>query len=71
MIVRVILCFQLIVSIIVCQISYYHLFTIDFLMIIDAGWVDKITGETIPAANNQFLYTRHEPVGICGQIIPW
>ena len=38
---------------------------------IDAGWVDKITGETIPAGHNEFVYTRHEPVGICGQIIPW
>ncbi|CAF1080073.1 unnamed protein product [Adineta steineri] len=36
-----------------------------------AGWVDKITGETIPAGNGHFLYTEHEPVGICGQIIPW
>ena len=37
----------------------------------DAGWVDKITGETIPSASDSFVYTRHEPVGICGQIIPW
>jgi acyl-CoA reductase-like NAD-dependent aldehyde dehydrogenase len=37
----------------------------------DAGWVDKITGETIPTANDSFVYTRHEPIGICGQIIPW
>ncbi|UJR18208.1 hypothetical protein I4U23_005109 [Adineta vaga] len=36
-----------------------------------AGWVDKITGETIPSGNDHFLYTRHEPVGVCGQIIPW
>lgn len=41
------------------------------LNIVDAGWVDKITGETLPAGKNQVLYTRHEPVGICGQIIPW
>jgi aldehyde dehydrogenase (NAD+) len=39
--------------------------------LIDAGWADKITGETIPAAQDSFVYTRHEPVGICGQIIPW
>jgi acyl-CoA reductase-like NAD-dependent aldehyde dehydrogenase len=36
-----------------------------------AGWVDKITGETIPSAHDTFVYTRHEPVGVCGQIIPW
>ena len=23
------------------------------------------------AAGNFFAYTRHEPVGVCGQIIPW
>ena len=38
---------------------------------LDAGWVDKITGETIPSTIDSFVYTRHEPVGICGQIIPW
>ncbi|CAF1456896.1 unnamed protein product [Rotaria sordida] len=36
-----------------------------------AGWVDKIVGETIPGPNDQFIYTRHEPIGVCGQIIPW
>ena len=36
-----------------------------------AGWVDKIAGETIPGGHDQFIYTRHEPIGICGQIIPW
>jgi acyl-CoA reductase-like NAD-dependent aldehyde dehydrogenase len=39
--------------------------------VLDAGWVDKITGETIPGGHDSFIYTRHEPVGICGQIIPW
>jgi acyl-CoA reductase-like NAD-dependent aldehyde dehydrogenase len=38
---------------------------------IDAGWTDKITGETIPSTFDSFVYTRHEPVGVCGQIIPW
>ena len=37
----------------------------------DAGWVDKIAGETIPGANDQLIFTRHEPIGVCGQIIPW
>ncbi|CAF3867558.1 unnamed protein product, partial [Rotaria sordida] len=36
-----------------------------------AGWVDKITGETIPGGCDQMIFTRHEPIGVCGQIIPW
>lgn len=36
-----------------------------------AGWADKIHGQTIPIAGNYFCYTRHEPVGLVGQIIPW
>ncbi|XP_045418619.1 aldehyde dehydrogenase 1A1-like [Lemur catta] len=36
-----------------------------------AGWADKIQGRTIPADGNVFTYTRHEPIGVCGQIIPW
>lgn len=36
-----------------------------------AGWSDKVHGKTIPVDGDFFCYTRHEPVGICGQIIPW
>src|SRR3954471_21218486 len=36
-----------------------------------AGWADKIHGKTIPVEGNFFCYTRHEPVGVVGQIIPW
>ncbi|XP_045655204.1 aldehyde dehydrogenase 1A1 [Ursus americanus] len=36
-----------------------------------AGWADKIQGRTIPIDGNFFTYTRHEPIGVCGQIIPW
>ena len=36
-----------------------------------AGWADKIHGETIPIRGNYFTYTRREPVGVVGQIIPW
>jgi aldehyde dehydrogenase (NAD+) len=36
-----------------------------------AGWADKIQGKTIPVDGNFFAYTRHEPVGVVGQIIPW
>lgn len=36
-----------------------------------AGWCDKITGQTIPVDGDFFCFTRREPVGVCGQIIPW
>jgi acyl-CoA reductase-like NAD-dependent aldehyde dehydrogenase len=37
-----------------------------------AGWPTKIAGETLPVAQpNMHCYTRKEPVGVCGQIIPW
>src|SRR6266403_1206837 len=36
-----------------------------------AGWADKNQGKTIPVNGNYFTYTKHEPVGVVGQIIPW
>jgi aldehyde dehydrogenase (NAD+) len=36
-----------------------------------AGWADKIEGRTIPVRGEYFTYTRREPVGVVGQIIPW
>ncbi|XP_055376853.1 aldehyde dehydrogenase, mitochondrial [Condylostylus longicornis] len=36
-----------------------------------AGWADKNHGKTIPMDGDFFVYTRHEPVGVCAQIIPW
>lgn len=36
-----------------------------------AGWADKHHGKTIPIDGDFFSYTRLEPVGVCGQIIPW
>lgn len=37
-----------------------------------AGLADKIEGATIPSAKpNYFVYTRPEPVGVVGAIIPW
>ena len=37
-----------------------------------AGWPTKIEGRTIPvAARDTLAYTLREPVGVCGQIIPW
>ena len=36
-----------------------------------AGFADKIQGSTIPIRGNFLCYTRREPVGVAGQIIPW
>src|ERR1700726_5010109 len=36
-----------------------------------AGWADKIQGKTIPVQGRYFTCTKHEPVGVVGQIIPW
>ncbi len=36
-----------------------------------AGWADKVHGKTIPIDGDFFCYTRMEPVGVVGQIIPW
>jgi len=50
--------------------------TADIPLVIDtlkyyAGWADKIEGKTIPIRGDFFCYTRREPVGVVGQIIPW
>jgi acyl-CoA reductase-like NAD-dependent aldehyde dehydrogenase len=37
-----------------------------------AGWPTKIEGGVMPVtAPNMHVYTRREPVGVCGQIVPW
>ncbi|KAF9445252.1 aldehyde dehydrogenase [Macrolepiota fuliginosa MF-IS2] len=36
-----------------------------------AGWADKIHGMTIETTENKMAYTRHEPYGVVGGIIPW
>jgi acyl-CoA reductase-like NAD-dependent aldehyde dehydrogenase len=36
-----------------------------------AGWADKIDGEVIPVPGPYLNYTRREPIGVCGAIIPW
>jgi acyl-CoA reductase-like NAD-dependent aldehyde dehydrogenase len=37
-----------------------------------AGWPSKIEGAVKPVSiPNVLAYTRKEPVGVCGQIIPW
>jgi len=36
-----------------------------------AGWADKIHGQVIETHEGKLSYTRHEPIGVVGQIIPW
>ncbi|KAL4655636.1 cytosolic 10-formyltetrahydrofolate dehydrogenase-like [Arapaima gigas] len=40
-----------------------------------AGWCDKIQGSTIPInqarPNRNLTFTRREPIGVCGIVIPW
>lgn len=36
-----------------------------------AGWTDKFYGETCPVEGSFLSYTLREPVGVCGQIVPW
>ncbi|KAI2722533.1 hypothetical protein CBS147332_3462 [Penicillium roqueforti] len=36
-----------------------------------AGYADKVFGQVIDTTPDKFAYTVREPVGVCGQIIPW
>lgn len=36
-----------------------------------AGFVDKYYGKTIPVDGTVFTYTRKEPIGVVGLILPW
>ncbi|XP_062312341.1 cytosolic 10-formyltetrahydrofolate dehydrogenase [Osmerus eperlanus] len=40
-----------------------------------AGWCDKIQGSTIPInqarPNHNLTFTKKEPIGVCGIVIPW
>ena len=36
-----------------------------------AGWADKIHGQVIETTPDKLAYTIREPVGVCGQIIPY
>jgi len=40
-----------------------------------AGWCDKIQGMTIPInnarPNTNLCYTKREPIGVCGLVVPW
>jgi aldehyde dehydrogenase (NAD+) len=35
------------------------------------GYADKIHGQTISTTSQKFAYTLRQPIGVCGQIIPW
>ncbi|PSN73259.1 aldehyde dehydrogenase [Corynespora cassiicola Philippines] len=35
------------------------------------GWADKIEGKVVDTTPDTFNYIKKEPVGVCGQIIPW
>ncbi|GAA5851852.1 hypothetical protein JCM5353_003773 [Sporobolomyces roseus] len=35
------------------------------------GWADKEHGKVIEVDNTKMVMTRHEPIGVVGQIIPW
>ncbi|MBE7181956.1 MAG: aldehyde dehydrogenase family protein [Terriglobus roseus] len=38
-----------------------------------AGWTDKMHGQTMSRASlgEKFAFTIRQPIGVCGQIIPW
>lgn len=36
-----------------------------------AGWADKFHGDANFNIPKTFAYTKREPIGVCGQIIPW
>lgn len=36
-----------------------------------AGWADKVQGNVIETSEAEFVYTRREPIGVIGQIVPW
>jgi phenylacetaldehyde dehydrogenase len=36
-----------------------------------AGWATKINGDTITIPGEFHAYTRREPIGVAGQIVPW
>jgi len=55
--------------------TFYCAKTMDLRLAIDtiryyAGWADKIHGQVIETQEDQLVYTRHEPFGVVGQIIP-
>ena len=35
------------------------------------GWANKIYGDVVDSGEGYFNYIRREPIGVCGQVIPW
>ncbi|KIM92604.1 hypothetical protein OIDMADRAFT_62410 [Oidiodendron maius Zn] len=55
---------------------YQHALAVDIPMAANTfkyygGWADKIQGDVIETSQSKFNYTILEPIGVCGQIIPW
>jgi aldehyde dehydrogenase (NAD+) len=55
---------------------YIHALTIDIPMVVNTfryygGWADKIQGDVIETNPKKLTYTIREPIGVCGQIIPY
>lgn len=34
------------------------------------GWADKVHGKVIDTEQGRLNFTKQEPIGVCGQIIP-
>ncbi|XP_045529000.1 aldehyde dehydrogenase 1A1-like [Pieris brassicae] len=51
--------------------SYAEVFWASSVVRYYAGKADKILGNTIPADGEVISMTMKEPVGVCGQVLPW
>ena len=56
--------------------TYGQALNVDFRNVVGtlryfAGWADKVLGQVSFNVPKTFTYTRREPIGVCGQIIPW
>jgi len=55
---------------------YFESFNFDLAQTISsyryfAGWADKIHGKSIDIPGDHVCYTRLEPLGVIGMIVPW
>jgi len=55
---------------------YFESYNFDLVQAIDnyryfAGWADKIHGKSIDIPGDNVCYTRREPLGVVGLIVPW
>ncbi|KAJ6641020.1 Aldehyde dehydrogenase X, mitochondrial [Pseudolycoriella hygida] len=49
----------------------YEAFSFSYFLRFYAGMADKHYGKTIPVDGSFFSYTRKEPIGVVGMILPW